>query len=170
MRLGARPAAFGHNGAMLRSALLSTLLATLSASAHEFEARDLFIDNPWARAPLGLGDVTSGYLVIENRGETADRLIAARSDRLRVIELHVMNMDAGVMRMRPTDAYAIPAGGRLALQPGGAHLMMFGAQDLAEGDSFTAKLVFERAGEVDVVFNIESSLPALKGSAAHSHH
>jgi hypothetical protein len=60
------------------------------------------------------------------------------------------------MRMRPVDAVEVPAGGEAVLEPGGLHVMLIGLKaPLEEGDSFALRLVFEDAGEVEVVTTIE---------------
>ena len=51
----------------------------------------------------------------------------------------------------------VPAGETVTLEPGGYHVMFVGlAGDPFEvGDAFPATLVFEKAGEIEVVFEVE---------------
>jgi len=69
-----------------------------------------------------------------------------------------MSMKDGVMTMRPLpDGLMLPAGGEVALEPGGYHLMFIGLKKmLKQGDSFAGTLTFEKAGTVEVSFTVEA--------------
>jgi copper(I)-binding protein len=63
--------------------------------------------------------------------------------------------------MREVPAIEIPAGGKVALTPGGLHIMLVGLKaPLATGRSFPLVLRFEKAGEVKVEVKVESAVPA----------
>ena len=47
------------------------------------------------------------------------------------------------MRMEHLDGIDIPAGGEIAFAPGGNHAMLYGASDLALGDTVCLRLDFE---------------------------
>lgn len=132
-------------------------LAPLAAAAHEFKVGDLVIHHPWARA----GAQTrpgAGYVVIENHGAAADRLIAAESRIAEMVELHTHVMENGVGKMTQVEAIDVPAGGKAELKPHGFHLMLMGLkQPLAEGDTFPVTLVFEQAGKIEVTFVTEAA-------------
>jgi hypothetical protein len=82
-------------------------------------------------------------------------------------ELHESDMQDGVMRMRAVEAVEVPAHGQAALEPGGLHVMLIGLKaPLEEGGSFALTLVFENAGEVEVVTTIED---IAHGGAGHAH-
>jgi copper(I)-binding protein len=50
----------------------------------------------------------------------------------------------------------IPAGETVTLEPGGKHIMFMGLDaPLLEGQEFAGTLVFETAGELDVMFKVE---------------
>jgi copper(I)-binding protein len=62
------------------------------------------------------------------------------------------------MKMRPVEAIDIAPGQRIALKPGGFHLMLMGlAAPLAEGDSFPVTLTFEKAGSVEVEVKVAAA-------------
>jgi copper(I)-binding protein len=76
----------------------------------------------------------------------------------RTVELHEMKMDGDVMRMRQVAAVDVPAGGSVALEPGGLHVMLLGLKaPLKEGDRFPMTLRFEKAGEVKVEVHVEAA-------------
>lgn len=146
--------------------LAAALLAPAPLLAHEFEAGDLTIDHPMAFATAPTAMAGGGYMTIANAGSEPDRLLEVRADFPRV-ELHATEERDGVARMRPVEALEIPPGETVELRPGGLHVMFMGldGDPLEAGEEIPATLVFERAGEVDVVFHVE----ARDGDAASGH-
>ncbi|WP_299963484.1 copper chaperone PCu(A)C [uncultured Roseobacter sp.] len=144
---------------------MKTLFATAAAvflslpglvSAHEYTVGDLSVDHPMAFNTAPTAKSGGGYLSITNGGETDDRLIAVRADFPKV-ELHTTEEKDGIARMMHVDAIEIPAGETVSLQPGGLHVMFMGlgGDGFEVGEQIPATLVFERAGELEVIFNIE---------------
>lgn len=125
--------------------------------AHEFKVGDLEIEHPWSRATPAGAKVAGGYFTIVNKGSTPDRLLSISSDVSEKAELHQMGVKDGVMTMRPVDGgLEIPAGGKVALAPGGYHLMFIGLKrQPKQGEKFAATLTFEKAGMVSVEFAVE---------------
>ncbi len=74
-----RPALVSIVGAIGRLAMLGCLLA-VPARAEEVRAGDLVISQAWSRATPGGAKIGGGYLTIENKGSTADRLIGGSAD------------------------------------------------------------------------------------------
>ncbi|MEM8813536.1 MAG: copper chaperone PCu(A)C [Pseudomonadota bacterium] len=134
--------------------LFSTPFA--SQAGDSLQHGDLTINEPWARATPPNARVGAGYGVLINTGNEPDRLLGGESAVSERIEIHDMKVQDGVMIMRPiTDGLEIPAGGSVALKPGGYHIMFIGLNDgLKEGQSAKAILRFERAGAVEVTFPI----------------
>ncbi|TPM26398.1 copper chaperone PCu(A)C [Mesorhizobium sp. B2-3-3] len=128
-----------------------------SVLAHEFKAGDLEIEHPWSRATPAGAKVAGGYFTVVNKGGTPDRLLSISSDISEKAELHEMGVKDGVMTMRPVSGgLEIPAGGKVALAPGGYHLMFIGLKrQPKQGEKFAATLTFEKAGTVNVEFAVE---------------
>ena len=111
----------------------------------------LTLRDAWVRAAPA-GGVSAAYLTIVN-GAAADALVGASApdvtDRASVHE--TTTGDDGMTGMHHTPSVAIPAGGSLALQPGGVHVMLEDLKtDLVEGDTVRLQLAFEQAGVVEV--------------------
>ncbi|MCJ8508851.1 copper chaperone PCu(A)C [Rhizobium lemnae] len=136
-------------------AVLLTLVGVTSAFAHGFQIGDLKIGHPYSRAMLPGAKVGGGYLKITNAGAD-DRLVSASSDRAASVQIHEMKMDGGIMEMRELkDGLAVPANSIVELKPGSYHLMFMNvAEPFKEGEMVKAKLVFEKAGSVDVEFAV----------------
>ena len=146
------------------------VLATLFAAAPplaaaDLEVGDLRIAKPWARATVGTSRPAAAYMVIENKGGAADRLVGVSSAKAGMTETHKTEMTDGVMKMKPAGELEIPAGGQVELNPGGLHIMLMKLKEpLVEGESVTIDLVFERAGPVAVIVPIMSI-----GASGHEH-
>lgn len=141
--------------------LLSAAILGFSAaavSAHEFKLGELVIDHPVARATPPNAPVSGGYMTIHNNGTEADRLLSGEAAFAARVEIHEMSMEGEVMKMRQlTDGLEIPAGGEVVLKSGGYHIMFIGLeQQIKEGEKYPVTLVFEKAGSVEVEFNVET--------------
>jgi copper(I)-binding protein len=69
-----------------------------------------------------------------------------------------MAMNNGVMTMRPMkDGLSIPAGQSVTLAPGGYHIMLMELKSpLKRGGKVPVMLTFEKAGDIKVVFDVQS--------------
>src|SRR6201982_2320723 len=102
-------------GIVLRAALFEA-----PARAEDIKAGDLVISQAWSRATPGGAKIAGGYLTIENKGSTPDRLGGGAGEVAAKIELHEMAMNNGVMTMRPLDkGLTIEPGKAVKLAPGG---------------------------------------------------
>jgi copper(I)-binding protein len=131
-----------------------------------FKLGDLTVTSPWTRATPGGAKIAGGYLKITNNGTAADRFVDAKSDVSDRVEIHEMSMSDGVMKMRPLpNGLEIKPGETVELKSGGYHLMFMDLkQQLKQGDTLKATLQFEKAGPLEVNFNV-NALGATGGSA-----
>ena len=143
--------------------LIALAIGLSFASAHSTFAHDLSvgpitISQPWSRATPEGAKVAGGYLVIRNASDQPDRLIAATSDISGRTEIHEMAVTDGVMTMRPLpNGLIVPARGEVVLKPGSYHLMFEDLKNtLNEGGHFQARLTFEKAGSIDLNFDIRA--------------
>ena len=150
-------------GAAFGLAMIPVMATTALAGAK------ISVENPYARPPMGSGKVAAAFMTLKNDGDEADKLIAAKGDVAKDIQLHthIMEKKDGkvIMRMRQVPFMAVPAHGKTVLKPGGLHIMLIGTtRDLKPGDTFDLTLVFEKAGKVKV------TVPVKKISATMMHH
>jgi copper(I)-binding protein len=137
---------------------LLAAVVLVASVGHAIAAGPITIERPWARASAPGQTVGGGFMTIVHQGNGEDRLISASTPIAREVQIHSMNMDGGVMRMRPVEGgLAIPAGGRVVLQPGGLHLMFMDiGAPLVAGSTFPVTLRFAKTGEVKVEFSVEA--------------
>jgi copper(I)-binding protein len=131
-------------------------LAVAAASAADYKAGSLDISDPWSRATPKGSSVAAGYMKIKNNGSTPDRLIEGSSDVASKFEVHEMKMENGVAKMRPVKGgLEIKPGETVELKPGSFHVMFVGLKKpLAAGEHINAALVFEKAGAINVEFDV----------------
>lgn len=151
--------------------LLCTLAFSSIAHAHTFKKGDITVGHPWTRATPAGTSVGAGYLKITNAGKETDRLTGGTFAGAKVVEVHEMTMNDGVMKMRKlSDGLEIKPGETVELKPGSYHLMIMGlAKSIAEGPKIKATLGFEKAGVIDVEFKVEP-IGAQSSSDAKEHH
>lgn len=133
-------------------------LLALPAAAQDYKLGSLEITTPWTRATAPTARTGGGFMTITNKGTTADRLVSARSTVSDKVEIHEMQMDGSVMRMRElAKGLDIPPGATVMLKPGSYHIMFMELKaPLARDAKVPVTLVFEKAGSVDVQLNVEA--------------
>jgi len=136
----------------LAAAMLATPLMTHAAMA-EIEVHD-----PYARASTAMSTSGAAFMMILNRGDQDDRLIAVSTDAAQRSELHTHLEDAnGVMKMvHVEEGFDLPEGGEIAMIRGGKHVMLLGLTGaLEQGDEITITLTFEKAGDIEVTVPVD---------------
>jgi hypothetical protein len=154
--------------ALAATLFLSLPTLSLPVAAHEIVAGDLQIIHPHIPQPAASAKAAGGFMAIVNNGTETDRLIGVESAIAMKSEVHESRVDAnGVGTMAAVDAIEIPAGDTVSLEHGGYHIMFMGLTGpLTEGETHKATLIFERAGRVEVEFEIDP--PAGQGGMDHS--
>ncbi|WP_123591432.1 copper chaperone PCu(A)C [Salinisphaera orenii] len=96
----------------------------------------LQVGDPWVReAPSGM-DVMGAYFTLDNSGDDTVVVNGVSSTQFERAEVHetVVN-DDGQASMQPMERVVVPAGERVAFEPGGRHVMLFSpSQPYAAGD------------------------------------
>lgn len=114
----------------------STPVAAAASAAESIEITDAWVKAADAGMSAAFGELT-------NRGSADITVVAAETAVSSMVELHETVADAtGQMVMRAVDGgFVLPAGGSLALEPGGSHIMLMGlTEPLTAGDEITLTL------------------------------
>ena len=119
--------------------MLAGVFSLALAGCGESQAPDcggLKVDGPWVReAPSG-ADVMGAYFKLVNDGDSKVVVNGVTSSQFDRAEIHetVVN-DDGQASMQPMERVVVPAGERVAFEPGGRHVMLFSpSQPYAAGD------------------------------------
>jgi copper(I)-binding protein len=133
-------------------------LITAAAHAEDVKLGPLEIIHPWSRAMPKGASVGVGYVTVKNTGTTPDRLIGGTLAGAGRLEVHEMSMDGGVMKMREVKSgLEIKPGETVSLRPGAVHLMFVDlTSPLEKGKPVKGTLIFERAGNIEVTYDVEA--------------
>ena len=135
--------------------LLAGLLAASCANAKDFSVGALTISQPMSHAMVPGAQVGDGLFSVTNSGSVADKLISASSNLADLMQLHKMIVENGIMKMGEVKGgLDIPAGQTVNLAPHYHLMFMDVKKPFKKGDHVQATLVFEKAGKVDVVFDV----------------
>ncbi|GIX33940.1 MAG: hypothetical protein KatS3mg125_1896 [Lysobacterales bacterium] len=133
------------------------LLRAIPAAASE---EGVTVEGPWIRLAPPEARVMAGYGLLRNPGSSDRVLVGAESEAFGAIEIHETYEQDGLMRMRRLSELPIPAGGAVALKPGGPHLMLFRpSKPLPEGAEVPIRLRFSEGEEQVVVFTVRAEPP-----------
>lgn len=153
--------------ALALAALLSTPLV---AVAHEYDSGNLHIDHPWSREMPPTAPTAAVYFVVQNQGDSADRLLRVDTPAAGKAELHEHLHQNGVMKMQQVASVEIAAKTAVAFAPMGYHVMLFSLpKQLKDGERFPLTLHFEHAGAVQVEVVVQKDAPAAHGEHKHQH-
>lgn len=96
------------------------------------------------------------FMIIENKGSEADRLVGVKTAVAGKASLHTMDIDEkGTMYMREVDGFDIPADKSTPLAPGGNHVMLMDIkEEFAKDTTIPLTLVFEKSGEMAVAVDV----------------
>lgn len=137
---------------ILASAAIACVTFTTSAFA------DIAVKDAYARSAGKMAKAGAAFMMIENHGDIADRLIDARSDVSVKVELHThIDQGEGVVKMTHVpEGFPIPAHGSIHLKRGAEHVMFMGLKGpMNQGDMVDVTLVFEQAGEIQVSIPVD---------------
>jgi copper(I)-binding protein len=144
---------------MRATAAVIAILVSVAASAalgRDFKAGAIDISDPWSRATARGATVGAGYMKITNDGQATDKLLGGSADAGSGFELHESTVENGIAKMRPVkDGLEIKPGQTVEFKPGGHHVMFTGLKKpLSAGDHIKATLTFEKAGKVDIEYDV----------------
>jgi copper(I)-binding protein len=150
----------------IAAAIVATIGSTAMFVALAGSSSGLAVTDAWARATPPGAPVAAVYLVIDNAGGKADRLLSVSSDRAERSEVHTIVHDGDLVKMRRADPLPIGAGERVVFEPGGTHVMLMGLKSpLLEGESLALVMNFDIAGtrHVEVRVTAATSSPQAAG-------
>lgn len=97
-------------------------------------------------------------MTITNETENADALVRVRCPVANFTEKHTVDRGEGSPAMRAVSAIPIAANSTIVLKRDGYHVMLLQTrQVLAEGETFTCAVVFQKAGTVETEVRVSRS-------------
>jgi copper(I)-binding protein len=101
----------------------------------------------WVRGVVAGQTTAAAFMQLKADRDLA--LVGVSTPVARVAEVHAMQFESGMMKMRAVDRLPLRAGKAIELKPGGHHVMLMGlARTLRDGDTVPLTLQFEdRSGK-----------------------
>lgn len=142
---------------MIRKTLLPALcLLLLSGLAR---GADIKVENAWVRATAPGQNVAGAFMDLTANADMA--LVAGASPVAKVVELHFMRMENGMMEMRELERIDLPKGETVSLAPGGMHVMLIGLKArIKPGDKVPLTLTVRDAKGVRKPLPVTLTVPA----------
>ncbi|NND67254.1 MAG: copper chaperone PCu(A)C [Halioglobus sp.] len=151
------------------SALAAALVSVAVPAADEPDISGesgIAIESAWVRALPPTVKNTAAYLAVTNNSESAQAVVAARSDVAAKVEIHTTVHQDGMVRMQQLPGVALAQGETVAFAPGGTHLMLLGlAYPLVPGDEVELCLVFATGSEACTTAQVRRD-----EGGGHQHH
>ena len=129
----------------LFASLFAGALVALPAAAQ------VAVSDAWVRGTVAGQKVTGAFMRLKSPADAT--LLAATSPAAKMVEIHEMKVEGGVMKMRAVDKLALPAGKAVDLKPGGYHMMLMDlTQPLKVGDTVPLMLtIADKAGNKQMI-------------------
>lgn len=147
----------------------AAMLAVLAGAALPVFAQTVTVKDAWIRGTVPGQSGTGAFM--ELTGKSNARLIGAASPAAKVVEVHHMKMENGVMKMYAVEGVELPAGKPVRLAPGGYHVMLMDlAKPLTAGDKVPLKLTIEFPDKRRETLDLSVEVRDVKGQPAKGHH
>ena len=136
-------------------------LAALTACSPASDEASVTVSDAYIVKPAPGRDIAGGGLTLSVTGAPM-ALVGADTDIADTVELHTMEMEDGVMRMRKVDRLEATEAAPLVLESGGAHLMLFGVSpDIEIGERVDLVLTLSDSEGAESVLNTVAEIRGL---------
>jgi copper(I)-binding protein len=120
-------------------------------------AGSIVVNDAWTRPTSAGMAMGVAYFTVRNDGTTDDAIVAASTPAAARVEIHQTTFADGMARMRPLKEIAVPAHGKIAVLPGGVHLMLVDlVAPLTAGTRVPLILQFRHAGRIEIGVVVEA--------------
>jgi periplasmic copper chaperone A len=100
---------------------------------------------------------TAAFLKITNNTKSEVKLTGVEANISKVVEIHDMVSEEGVMKMRPVPSIAIPSNSTVELKPGSLHIMFLNLNEpLKENGVVDLKFNFDNGTSLTEKFTIKA--------------
>ncbi len=131
-------------------ALILTVHTSLALAADGIKVYDI-----WTTPTVPGASVAAAYMHIKSAKPV--KLVNVESPLAGVTEIHLMDMQDGIMRMRAVDGVEVLPKQVVELKPGGYHVMlMMLKQPVKKGDKVPLTLTFEDAARKQTIMKVNA--------------
>ena len=151
----------------LGAALLGTSVLVAPAPAL---ACDLEVENAWIRTPPPGVPALAGYAEFVNTGSKPLVIASLASATFAMVQLHETIEANGMSRMRALPKLTIAPGEKVALAPGGKHLMLMQPKTDVQRGNHVVIAIKDGSGCTTSAHFVVQDGPAAAAGAMHHHH
>lgn len=159
------PSASRNVAASLGAALLAASLVAAPAIACDLE-----VQNAWIRTPPPGVPALAGYADFVNTGAKPLVIASLASATFAMVELHETVETNGMSRMRAVPKLTIAPGEKVALAPGGKHLMLIQPKSAVQRGNHVVIAIKDGSGCTTSAHFVVQDGPAEGAGAMHHHH
>lgn len=135
------------------SAGIISLLFVTSINA----ASAIKIENAWSPEAPPVVKVMAGYMKLNNLSNKDIKILSAKSNLFRKVEIHLSEIKNGMMRMTKQENLVIKAKNQVELKPGGLHMMLMGKlKPIKAGSIIPVILTLDNAETINVKLKVKS--------------
>ncbi len=153
----------------VRSLLLGVAVVGFSGAVLAGNAADdVMVHDPYVRAVPSSAPNSAAFMTLKNKSSSGHAVVRAESGVSKVVELHTVKKEGGMMKMMPVEKIGVAANANTVLKPGGLHVMFLGLQQpLKVGDQVEFKLVFEDGSSTIVTAPVKKVMAGMKHKMQH---
>jgi copper(I)-binding protein len=132
-------------------------------------AESLKIINAWSPEAPPVAKVMAGYMTIDNLSNKDVKILSAKSNLFKRVEIHLTEMKDGMMRMTKQENLTVKANSHIELKQGGLHMMLMGKlKPVKTGSIITVTLTLDNGETIN--FNLEVKVNDQPEVMQHHHH
>ena len=136
--------------------LSQTLFICLCFISTANAADSLQIENAWSPEAPPVAKVMAGYMKINNLSNKDIKILSAKSDLFKRVEIHLTEMSDGMMRMIKQENLKIKAKGHIELKPGGLHMMLMGKlKPIKAGSVIAVTLTLDNGKTINIKLKVK---------------
>jgi len=146
-----------------------TLLFLMLPSSQAASNSLLNFENAWIAEAPPVSKVMAAYVIIHNPDDSSREITSVSSPCFENIEIHRSTNENGMARMVYLPSLVIPASGKITLEPGSYHMMLFNPKKkLTSGDQ--CQLSFQLADKKTLNTTAIVKKSETQNSDGHHHH
>ncbi|WP_026434259.1 copper chaperone PCu(A)C [Paracidovorax oryzae] len=151
----------------MKRILSSSLVAIAALASLAAHGQTATVQDAWVRATVPQQKATGAFMKIT--AAKPMKLVGVKSPAAPVAEIHEMQLQDNVMKMRAVEKLDLPAGQAVELKPGGYHVMLMDlARPVKAGDTVPLQLVLEGADGQRQTVDVQASVRALGTTGANA--
>ena len=151
--------------------LFSLLFLLLFISQTAAAQSTLVFEGAWIAEAPPSSRVMVSYMEIKNPSDQVEKIVSASSHNFKRISFHQTQQKNDMAKMKHMDMLTIPAKGKLVLEAGSHHIMLFNpVKKLKAGDQVNLDLKLEYGDVIKLVVPVKKQQMAPMDHNSHMNH